>query len=357
MAFRCDAGGHVGVGHFVRDLALAQEISRRGGEVVFFGDVGRTPWAARQLGELQVNIEDAPGQPEALARLAVQRGVSAIVLDGYDLDAGTGAALRAREVRVLAVVDGPFGAGQEADLYLDQNLGAGRPPDVPDGSTVLVGPDYALFRDLVLDRRPAATVRAARGERPPAVLAVFGGTDPYHAAETVVPLLLGTGLAMRVTAITPHPGAHDVLAALPLGPGQTVHRLPLVDDLPALVTRSDLVVSAAGTSVWELCCLGAAAALVCVTDNQELGYRRVVQRRLARGLGHLRDLAGPGPHREAAAGTLVELVRRTDLRRVLAARGAALVDGRGRERVADALLRGLRVTSDPAAPAPSEGSR
>ena len=114
-----------------------------------------------------------------------------------------------------------------------------------------------------------------------------------------------------------------------------------MDDLPALVVESDLVVSASGSSVWELLCLGAAAATVCVTDNQEAGYREVVRRGLVAGLGSLADLTGSDAARRHAVTTLAALLTDPDARHDLAARGLGEVDGRGRERVADAL--GLQI--------------
>ena len=53
----------------------------------------------------------------------------------------------------------------------------------------------------------------------------------------------------------------------------------------SLAAAADLVISAAGSSLSELLCIGAAAAVVCVADNQQLGYARVVAAGTAAGLG------------------------------------------------------------------------
>jgi RimJ/RimL family protein N-acetyltransferase len=88
-------------------------------------------------------------------------------------------------------------------------------------------------------------------------------------------------------------------------------------------------VTAAGTTVWELCCLGVPAALVCVADNQEAGYRRVLERGAAVGLGS----AAHGLDRDAAVATLQQVLADRVLREHLAAAGTRLVDGRGAWRV------------------------
>ena len=50
--------------------------------------------------------------------------------------------------------------------------------------------------------------------------------------------------------------------------GQSITLVPPVADLPRLIVEADLVISAAGTSTWDLLCLGAPPALLWVVDNQ-----------------------------------------------------------------------------------------
>jgi len=134
------------------------------------------------------------------------------------------------------------------------------------------------------------------------------------------------------------PELRSELAAVSAGPGQSIAVIEPTDDLPALIAGADVVVSASGTSTWELLCLGAAAAMVWVADNQQLGYDRVVAHGLAVGLGRLDDLAAGGAASGFAVGELRALLGRQDLRARLSARAWSAVDGRGRERVADAAL-------------------
>ncbi|GAB3957470.1 hypothetical protein GCM10027614_73010 [Micromonospora vulcania] len=109
------------------------------------------------------------------------------------------------------------------------------------------------------------------------------------------------------------------------------------------------MVSAAGTSTWELCCLGAPAALVCVVDNQRESYARVVRHGLAVGLGELPELTGTGvagrAARATAARTLHGLLSSPERRAALSARAWSTVDGQGRARVVDAVLDAARASA------------
>lgn len=345
VGVRCDAGPTTGVGHLVRCIALAEELRSRGTEVLLLGDAGGLPWAEQQLAVRGLVMHPVPDHPAELAEVATAAALDAVVLDGYHLPAGLGATLRRSGIPVLALVDGPFGADQEADLYLDQNFGAaGRQAQWPADAQVLTGVRYALLRDAVRTRRPAREPNGPpprSAGSPTKVLAVFGGTDPYRASLVLAPLLLATGAPLALTVVATAPEVVHAVQRLPLGAGQELSVRPPVDDLPALVLRADLVLSAAGTSMWELCCLGAATALVCVTDNQESGYRAITSERLAAPVGVLGDLTGDAVARRAAVEVLSQLCTDPASRTALAVRAWRLVDGHGRERVADALYRAM----------------
>jgi RimJ/RimL family protein N-acetyltransferase len=105
------------------------------------------------------------------------------------------------------------------------------------------------------------------------------------------------------------------------------------------------VVTASGSSVWELCCLGVPAALVCVSDNQQHSYERLLRRRAAVGLGS----AAAGLDADAAA-TLRELLGDTGERERLSTVASRLVDGLGAWRVVRSWEQ-LAVRREPGRPA------
>ncbi|YAL82540.1 PseG/SpsG family protein [Dermacoccaceae bacterium W4C1] len=341
VGIRADADTGIGVGHAIRCLALAQELVHRGAHVELWGRL-EIDWVAQAYAQAGVVVHRDPqvlDDPTLLAATWHQRGLRQAVLDGYHLDPGTGTALREAGLRVLAMVDDHFGAEQQADLYVDQNLGA-RPRPVTAPAVALAGIEYAMFRDSLLQhRRPEAlTVTAPDPANPPRlqVLAVFGGTDPFGAAPVLAPAVLATGVGMDLRVICPDAQVRARVAALPVGADQRVHALAAVTDLPALAAQMDVVITASGSSVWELLCLGVPTGVVCVVDNQELGYRATTEAGLVAGLGMLDRLRVDGPTAlEQAA--LADLLTDPDRRRQLADAGRARVDGQGRERVADAL--------------------
>jgi spore coat polysaccharide biosynthesis predicted glycosyltransferase SpsG len=331
VGIRADAGAQRGVGHLVRCVALAEELVERGVAVKFLSDLGGLAWAEHQLTRRGLPGHPAPRDPAALVAACDRLRLDALVVDSYTLPPEHSAAVRRTGRPVLAIVDGGF-RGQSADIYVDQNLDAAI--DVPD-AIGLAGLDYALLRTSVRRLRPI-DASTHLSSRTPKVIAFFGGTDAYRAAPQIARLLVATGAAFDATVVAADDSLRADLLAVEAGPGQRFEIIAPTDDLPELLAGADLAVSASGTSTWELLCLGLASALVWVVDNQIQGYERTIAHGYAAGLGRL------GQFTDRSVDVLRELLTRPGSRSALAARAWGAVDGRGVERVADALLLSLR---------------
>ncbi len=309
LVVRADASPAIGVGHLSRCVALAEAARARDWDVALCGSVTAGEWL----------LGDLPLVPDLST-------ADVVVVDHYELGA------LSLDVPVVSIEDGPFGR-RRADVVVDSNLAS---PDRPaDGSPlVLRGPGYAPLRTEV---RVARASRRAGGTPPNVVVVMGGGAvgDPVSAALTA---LRDTGAPMSVRAIT----SADVTTPAP-GDGQRFAVTGPTTGLPALFADADLVVSAAGVTLLELCCVGVPTALVRVADNQAAGYRAAVDRGLVAGLG-----ADPAAHVDVLRDLLLDPARRD----ALAAVARAAVDGRGADRILDAL--GRDPTVRPATDADSE---
>lgn len=322
----CDVGPGYGVGHLMRCVALAEEFSVRGARVVFAADVVSVPFAQAQVEARGFAHVPAPEGVQDHLRVLDELGATEVVIDSYhlprELYAGVAALLP-----TLALVDGDPD-GRVARLLVDQNIGAEDDAwALPPGTGRLAGLDYALMRTEILGRRPARP-RSAEGD-PPRVFAFFGGTDAFGAGVVLTRTLVATGRRFDLRVVAPNPWPEPVVA----GPGQRIELLAPTDRLAEEVLAADLVVSAAGTSSWELLCLGAACAFVCVADNQRTSYGRVVAAGLGIGLG---DLAALSEDPMPAVRELDRVLTDAGLRAELRERAWRRVDGAGRARVLNA---------------------
>jgi len=102
------------------------------------------------------------------------------------------------------------------------------------------------------------------------------------------------------------------------------------------MAEADLAVSAAGTTALELAFLGVPSVLVSVASNQRPTAEALAERGASVDLG---DRRGVGA--EALRSTVLRLLASPETRRSMRSRGREILDGRGVERVAEALREGV----------------
>jgi spore coat polysaccharide biosynthesis predicted glycosyltransferase SpsG len=346
ILIHCNGGPTVGVGHVLRSVALAEQALSMGHEVIFVG-VLEGDLVRRQLAGVAAQVvvaESLSVVDAAVDRAVAEFGPAVVHVDSYQ----TGAGLRRGGGYLLSSTeDGVFGR-RGADVVVDPTFGAEWDPRKADGSGLLLrGSRYAALRRQVTRRRGQWL------QREPArrVLVVMGGTDPQGLTPKVLDLLGRTGLELDVTALVGSVAWERCEAVAAVHPALAVRLLPPVDDLPGGMVEADVVVSAAGTSVWELCCLGVPMALVCAVDNQRLGYERVVAAGAAAGLG-----AGDGLEDAPTAEVLRTVVADSAVRQQLSVHACSVVDGLGAWRVVCAWQQQAEPASSPTAPGDSSVS-
>lgn len=337
LLIRADGNPQIGLGHLMRCLALAQHWLVHCGPVtfalaqevpVFAERLGREGASLRRLAVEPGSLADA----DATAALARELGAPWIVCDGYHLGAAYQSRVKASAPRLLFVDD--YGHGEEycADLVLNQNLYAEPTPYQrrSSGTELLLGSRYALLRrEFTAHPAQARTVPARAGR----LLITLGGADP--AGFTSVALAALADVAdMEALVIVGGSNPHgERIAAAASALGERVKVVAAVDDMPARMAWADLAVTAGGSTCWELLYMAVPALVVVLADNQVRVAEAVARHGAGIDLGRYTTI-------DAArlASAIGALASDQPVRLAMADVGQALVDGRGAERVADAML-------------------
>jgi UDP-2,4-diacetamido-2,4,6-trideoxy-beta-L-altropyranose hydrolase len=222
----------------------------------------------------------------------------------------------------------------ETDMLLNQNLGAERLKyNCNDGAVLLLGPEYALLRrEFVAWRGRLHTVP----ETAQKILVTLGGADSDNVTLTVTQALRQLEidrLQIRVVAGPANPHIEELREAAARFPGK-FELLTGVSEMAPLMAWADLAISGAGSTCWELACMGLPAVTLVLAENQRAIAEQLNAAGLVLNLGRHEDVRA---ERIAAAvdGLLYSSFRRLRMSQ----RGRALVDGKGAERVARALAR------------------
>lgn len=311
LVVRAHCGPGVGAGHVMRLVALVERWARAGDPVTV---VGPTPGTAlgdrvQAAGAVVVAPIGDAGSAEDLGQVVALSSAGAaawVVLDGAPFGPTFQDAVTASGVRVLVVDDHGRHGRYRADLVLDQNPGGIEIYRDRGRARLLRGPAYALLRDEVSRLTPRPVTEPVR-----VVLVALGG-DPAARVRS-----LGEEIAARIGRARPDLEVDGPLAAF--------HAARTWADRLA---RADVVVSAAGSTVWELCHLGLPSVLVGVADDQVPVGQAVDAAGAAEWLGPLDDDVAA-----RAADRVLALAADADLRRGRSTAARALVDGRGAARV------------------------
>lgn len=345
LVLRADGSAHLGAGHVMRCLALAEAWRDQGGRVLFAAAELSPALAARLQAQEMEWQRINPADPESVGWAA---GAAWVVLDGYHLDAAMPERLSSAGHRVMVIDDYGHSTPGFVHLLLNPNLHASPALHAKHTSPteLLLGPRYCPLRREFVAMHPKSPQDS---ERPVSrVIISLGGADPCNRTLDVLRCItpaISEGMRVRVIA----GGANRHLPSLQAW----VDRHPeieLVVDAPRMVDHflwADAGILPASTTALEAFRCGLPCILIASVDNQ----RMVAVHARAVGLGRVveaYDRLDTEIFEEAWRG----LLDQSGWRAGQTQRMIGLVDGQGCRRIFQAMdlygTRLRRVTMDDA---------
>jgi UDP-2,4-diacetamido-2,4,6-trideoxy-beta-L-altropyranose hydrolase len=338
LLVRADATSRIGMGHFMRSLALAEQWKAQGGEAVFLSRCENRDLRER-LDRREIELlpieepHPAPGDLHQTRDALGEYGASWLVVDGYNFDPDYHLALRRDESRLLIIDDCADLQAYHADIVLNQNISANK-LSYPCGAdtALLLGNDYALLRTEFTGWDEWMRVIPDRAEN---ILVTLGGSDPDLVTLDIIDALAGVPApALQVKVVVGNLNRHGAeirLAAASCPTAHAIEVVPPVDDMSALMIWADVAISAAGSTCWELASVGLPSLLVVLSPDQLAIAQGMDQTRAAI---YVEDRTG-----DEIARTLSALVEDRDRRAGISRKCREFIDGHGAERVVTAMVK------------------
>jgi UDP-2,4-diacetamido-2,4,6-trideoxy-beta-L-altropyranose hydrolase len=334
LIIRADVSTHIGTGHLMRCLALAQAWQDAGGHTVFVMCTDAPAIEDRfKLERMEIVHLSAPlgSADDAMqtADLSRRMGASWIVVDGYHFGADYQRFVKEAGLCLLFIDDNGHADRYYADIVLNQNLHAHESlyANREYYTRLLLGPSYALLR------REFCKWRGWRREIPEVahrVLVTLGGGDPDNVTLTVIQALQQVVID-RLEAVVVVGGSNPHYEELQSAARDSRITIGLerdVKNIPELLAWADVAISAAGTTAWELAFMGLPSLLVIQADNQSATAERL------NGVGVARNLGRPDSFSpDKVAQELTEILSTDGTQTEMAYHGQRLVDGDGVARV------------------------
>lgn len=359
IALRTDASEHIGIGHVMRCLTLADILTARGGTCQFLCRVLPGPLEDTIInrGHAVTRLPTGPDAAPEPSLYGAWLGVSQVqdadncisvfaqdppdllIVDHYALDATWENRVRPADTHLL-VLDDLANRPHNCDLLLDQNLG--RVPEdyngyVPDHTVRLIGPDHALLRSEFAEARPAALEE--RDKRPIRNLLIsMGGVDQNDATSAIIRVLADMQLPgdMTLTVVMgPAASNLDAVRSLSRTLPLQIEVLSNVTQMAPLMAASDIAIGGAGGTSWERCALGLPTFLLTIADNQMPAAQALQRTGAAVSIGDIRTTGWQCKLQSAMTRALQD----TSWHSSLITAAARVCDGHGAARVRDVVTK------------------
>ncbi len=338
LIIRADTTPAIGTGHLMRCLALAHSWKARRGQIIFISCCQSQDLQQRMADiALQVVAIDRthpnPGDWEKTSRVLSEHGDAWVVLDGYHFDTAYQKKIRALGNRLLAIDDTAHLDHYEADIVLNQNINAeSLLYSTASFTRLFLGTRFILLRpefDNRLSLKRKVPKVACR------VLVTLGGADLDNMTMKVMQALEEIKIdkfeaIIVVGSANPHRQqiiAESRRSQLPM------QVLDNVNNMADLMARSDLAVSAGGSTCWELVYMGLPTLVITMADNQLAVAEGLEKAGTVVNLGWHHNLS-PAEITQAVYNLALAADKRTQMKRC----GRDLVDGKGTQRTLTGMM-------------------
>jgi len=355
IVFRVDASLEMGAGHVMRCLTLADMLKQLGHNCTFI--------SRQQPGELTELIKQRQHAVYALPECAEPNDQSLahsnwlkggqkrdaeesadvlqavdpdwLVVDHYGIDKAWEQTARQHVKRIL-VIDDLADREHDCDILLDQNLGQTRAiyqTLIPESCTVLAGTDYTLLRPEFIDYRERSLEYRQKQKQINRLMITMGGVDKDNYTEKALTALASSQLPDNTDVLVVLGNSAPWLSNIEEQAKMSRLNVKLATNIQNMAERmanTDLAIGAAGSTSWERCCLGLPSIMCVIADNQ-----RVVANALSSEGAAI--LASGADVTQSIQQQIDQLLQNADRLTELSHAAAKLVDGKGTDRVVEAM--------------------
>lgn len=276
LIIRADANKKIGEGHIMRCLALAQAYQDIGGRIIFVMamDAGSLfEKLKKERMDIQ-KIDVVPGSDNDARQTTavVHREVADwVILDGYHFSSKYQKIIKDSDIKILMLDDNCEQDHYYADYILNQNIHAVEslyPPKKRETYTkLLLGTKYCLLRREFLEYKDFKREIPQKAKN---ILVTMGGSDSNNVTCKVIEAfkqINDSELNIKVVLGGNNPHYEKVKQAVDLLPSKT-EIIVNAHNMPELMMWADLAISAAGSTVWEMCFLKLPFIAIVTADNQ-----------------------------------------------------------------------------------------
>lgn len=341
VLFRVDANHETGIGHLVEALTLAGALRARAGAAVSFltrdarvatdliGAAGHGLWTIDQA-------MDEAAEIDLLGQTADRHGFGVIVIDLRDKSADYYAEVNSRVRGLVVILDSTKMEAVPGDIVVNFSIAQDRgfyEALAPSETQYLIGPRYmpmdnAFIEDLRKEKAVSGEVKT--------ILVTQGGSDPAGLSAKIIHALTTPPLDARLVAVIGPAVSEqhrEELRGISISRNLRLRWNVSQSEMLRLMALSDLAVTAAGNTLYELAALGTPCAIVCHHEEHQAVAREFEKRKAAINLG-IGTRISETVIADAVRTVLSDPAKQAELSK----NARRIADGKGTDRIVDAIV-------------------
>ena len=325
---RVDMNKEIATGHMMRCLSIADEISEFSGKVTFIvADRNACELLEKRGYEhivLDTSWNDMDSEIPIMQKLVADRNIKKLIIDSYTATAKYLSAMT--DVTYTMYIDDLKRNDLSVDAVLCYAIYADKQVYMENCADrkikLLLGTDYVPLRKVFQDIPPKNIKENISN-----ILILSGGADPYITIEQCIDVL-SKEYAIQIHAICGRYSeqARELRQLYKEKPNVHIHES--VDDIERYMQEADVCISAAGTTLYELCACGTPTLSYILADNQIDNAKGFAEKGIITCLGDVRESSIIYAIRDG-----LKKLNNSDIRMVLSDKMRRLVDGNGCKRI------------------------
>ncbi|MBX0359453.1 UDP-2,4-diacetamido-2,4,6-trideoxy-beta-L-altropyranose hydrolase [Halobacillus sp. Nhm2S1] len=276
LFIRADASHSIGEGHVMRCFAIAQSWMERGGKVTFVckylpleleDRLNKEGFRVSFINPNSIGDTDDAFQTGALAKA---NGCRCLILDGYHFMSIYQEILKNQGLKIVVVDDYGYADFYWSDLILNKSLIAHTLSysNKSDNTKLLLGPKYNILRKEFLSYKNKEHVLNTNVNE---ILVTFGGSDPDNVSSKILQYLDGS-IQKQIKVKVVIGSGYRYMSELKEQKKRVNYNLEIVRNarnMAEIMYRSDVAISAGGTTLFELAYMGVPCLVVQIAANQK----------------------------------------------------------------------------------------
>jgi len=313
IGIQANGNEKIGLGHLKRTGAIADELIKKGNDVIYLSHSPEFIDEYDSVKLIHQNIEETKTMID-------KNDIELLVVDSYEVDL-----FYLNEVnKVIPVmfIDDLCEFDEYNMTYLVNGNIYGNKLNYNGNAKKLLGPKYCLLR------KEFKEIKNKCNKKVSSILVTFGGSDVKYATIKILPWI--------------EKFINEIDIKIIIGPGFKDDHISKIEkynqfnliyspkSMKDIIIKSDIAITASGSTVYELLTCGVPFINICTEANQKFIAKEIRERNLGLFPKNLNEL-----NKQVLIDNLEKLISDNNFRNFLSKQGQKLFDGKGAKRVAD----------------------